>query len=240
MKEILKIEDLRVAWPGGEAVLDGVSLSLAEGRLTGIVGPSGGGKSTLCLAAAGIIPRLLSARVEGRILLAGRDLADLTLPEIAAQVGIVFQDPETQLFLPRVLNELAFGPENLALPVAEIRRRIGQAARDTGCEELLDANPNELSGGQQQIVALAAVLAMQPRVLILDEVTAQLDPESCRRIQDIIAALLDRGATVLMVEHNLDQLARAHELYCLREGRLEAVPGQVDEAWLERVYGEGP
>ncbi|HOB34977.1 MAG: ABC transporter ATP-binding protein [Firmicutes bacterium] len=240
MKAILTVEDLRVAWPGGQAVLDGVSLSLAAGRLTGIIGPSGGGKSTLCLAAAGIIPRLLPAEVQGRILLDGQNLADLTLPEIAARVGIVFQDPETQLFLPRVLNELAFGPENLALPVPEIWERIGRVARDTGCEELLDANPNELSGGQQQIVALAAVLAMQPRVLILDEVTAQLDPESCRRIQDIIAALLDRGTAVLMVEHNLDQLALAHELYCLRNGRLEAVPGQVDAAWLARVYGESP
>lgn len=238
MKPILEVEDLTVTWPGGGRVLDGISFSLAAGELVGIVGSSGGGKSTLCLTLAGIIPRQLDAEVGGQVRFLGQDLSVLSLPEITADLSLVFQDPETQLFLPRVMNELAFGPENLCIAVPEIRDRIAAVAQETGCQELLEANPNELSGGQQQIVALAAVLAMEPRLLILDEVTAQLDPESCQRIQDIIASLRQQGVAVLMVEHNLQQLLAADRILALKEGRLEAAAGEWDEAWLYRVYGD--
>lgn len=240
MNPVLAVRELTVTWPGGATVLDGISLSLAPGEMVGIVGPSGCGKSTLCLTLAGIIPRQLAATVAGEIRFLGRNLMELSLPEIASELGIVFQDPETQLFLPRVLNELAFGPENLCLPPPEIRARIEAVAGETGCRELLEANPNELSGGQQQIVALAAVLALEPKLLILDEVTAQLDPDCCRRIQAIIASLRRRGVAVLMVEHDLQQLLQADRILALRKGRLEAAAGEWDEAWLARVYGEAP
>lgn len=240
MIPILEVRNLTVTWPGGEQVLDQLSFTLAAGELVGIVGPSGGGKSTICLTLAGIIPRQLAAEVRGEIYFSGRSMTQLSLPEITAEVGIVFQDPETQLFLPRVMNELAFGPENLALPVPEIRARIEVVAEESGCTDLLEANPNELSGGQQQIVALAAVLAMGPKLLILDEVTSQLDPDSCQRIQEIIASLRRQGVAVLMVEHNLAQLLEADRIFSLREGRMEAASGDWDEAWLNRVYGEKP
>lgn len=238
MTSILEVRDLTVTWSGGRRVLDGLSFSLSAGELMGIVGPSGGGKSTLCLTMAGIIPRQLDAKVAGEVLFMGRDLFGLSLPEITADLGIVFQDPETQLFLPRVRNELAFGPENLCIEVPEIRERIAAVAQETGCAELLEASPNELSGGQQQIVALAAVLAMMPKLLVLDEVTAQLDSESCQRIQDIIASLRRRGVAVLMVEHNLQQLLAADRVLALKEGRLEAAAGEWDETWLSKVYGD--
>ncbi len=121
MKPILEVEDLTVTWPGGGRVLDGLSFSLAAGELVGIVGSSGGGKSTLCLTLAGIIPRQLDAEVGGQVRFLGRDLSVLSLPEITAELSLVFQDPETQLFLPRVMNELAFGPENLCIAVPAIR-----------------------------------------------------------------------------------------------------------------------
>lgn len=239
MNPVLEVKNLSVSWPGGGKVLDDLSFALAPGELTGVIGPSGCGKSTLCLALAGIIPRQLPGRVEGEIRLLGQELSGLSLAQIAANVGIVFQDPETQLFLPRVRNELAFGPENLGVAVPEIRERIGDAARAAGCEDLLEANPNELSGGQQQLVALAAVLAMNPRVLILDEVTSQLDPDSCRRIQAVVHAQLQQGTAVLMVEHNLDQLVHASRVLCIRAGKMElaAAGGSLDQELLARVYG---
>lgn len=240
MTPVLEATNLSVSWPRGGKIISDFTFSLAPGELVGVIGPSGCGKSTLCLALAGIIPRQLPCRVEGEIRLLGEDLAKLSLPEIASGLGIVFQDPETQLFLPRVRNELAFGPENLGIPAGQIRERMRDAARAAGCEDLLDANPNELSGGQQQLVALAAVLAMKPKVLLLDEVTSQLDPESCRRIQTVIANLLSQGTAVLMVEHNLDQLIHADRVLCLREGVVEvAVAGDFrDTELLTRVYGD--
>jgi len=189
---------------------------------------------------AGIIPRQLPGRVEGEISLLGRDLASLNLSQITTDLGIVFQDPETQLFLPRVMNELAFGPENLCISPREIRERIQIIAQETGCGKLLEANPNELSGGQQQLIALAAVLALEPKFLVLDEVTSQLDPQSCQRIQDIIAGLRRRGVAVLMVEHNLEQLVHADRILALKAGKLEiaATGEKMDAHALTRVYGD--
>jgi len=239
---VLEVIDLCVSWPQGERVLDALSFSLAPGELLGIIGPSGCGKSTLCLTLAGIVPRQLPARVDGIVRLGGRDLTDLSIGEITTDLGIVFQDPETQLFLPRVMNELAFGPENLCVPAPEIRERIQAVAGETGCLDLLEANPNQLSGGQQQIVALTAVLAMAPKVLILDEVTSQLDPLSCNRIQAIVASLRRRGVAILMVEHNLEQLCQADRVLSLKGGKMEvAAAGEglaLDEELLARIYGE--
>lgn len=239
MKPILTAENLCVSWQPGKWVLRDINFSLSAGELIGIIGPSGCGKSTLCLALAGIIPRQLPGQVAGKILLASQDLAALSLPEIAGNLGIVFQDPESQLFLPRVRNELAFGPENLCLPREEIADRVQRIAEELGCKDMLAANPNELSGGEQQLIALAAVLALEPKVLILDEVSAQLDPRTCQRLQAIILGLLQRGVAVLRVEHNLQQLAGANRILVIREGRLEeaAADDLEGEGGLSRVYG---
>ncbi|MDD2283018.1 MAG: ABC transporter ATP-binding protein [Eubacteriales bacterium] len=241
MSSVLVAEGLFVSWQPGDWVLRDINFSLAAGEVVGIIGSSGCGKSTLCLALAGIIPRQLPGQVEGKISLEGRDLAQFSLPQIAGCLGIVFQDPETQLFLPRVRNELAFGPENLCLPREEIAARIQRIAEEMGCRELLAANPNELSGGQQQLIALAAVLALEPKVLILDEVTAQLDPRTCQRLQAIVLDLRQRGMAVLMAEHNLQMLACADRILVLREGRMEeAAASDLDgEEGLSRVYGGG-
>lgn len=241
MRPILAAESLFVSWQRGKWVLQDVSFTLSAGELIGIIGPSGCSKSTLCLALAGIIPRQLPGQVAGKILLAGQNLDELSQPEIASRLGIVFQDPQSQLFLPRARNELAFGPENLCLPREEIAARVQRIAEEIGCLDMLAASPNELSGGQQQLIALAAVLALEPKVLILDEVTAQLDPRTCQRLQGIIRDLRRRGVALLMVEHNLQQLAAADHILVLREGRLEeAAAGDLEgEEGLSRVYGGG-
>lgn len=240
MKTVLAAESLFVSWQPGDWVLRDIGFSLYPGELVGIIGASGCGKSTFCLALAGIIPRQLPGQVEGKILLAGEDMAQLSLADIVGNLGIVFQDPDTQLFLTRVRNELAFGPENLCLPQDELAPRVHKIAKELGCQHLLAANPNELSGGQQQLVALASVLALEPKVLILDEVTSQLDPETCQRIQAIIRDLRQRHVAVLMVEHNLSQLAAADRILVLRDGTIEEAGELIGEGDLSRIYGGGP
>jgi energy-coupling factor transport system ATP-binding protein len=239
MKAVLAAESLSVSWQPGERVLREIYFSLFPGELVGVIGASGCGKSTFCLALAGIIPRHLPGQVEGKILLAGQDIAQLNRAEIAGALGIVFQDPETQLFLTMVKSEIAFGPENLCLPQREIAARVHRVAAELGCQHLLAANPNELSGGQQQLVALASVLALEPKVLILDEVTSQLDPDTTQRIQAIIEDLRRRQAAVLMVAHDLSQLATADRVLLLRDGALEAV-GELENQDLSKIYRGGP
>lgn len=239
--KLLEVNSLSVYWQEGSQVLEEISFSLTPGEFVGVIGPSGCGKSTLCMALSGIIPRQIPGRVEGEIKLLGKDLMDLSLPQITTNLGIVFQDPETQLFLPKVMNELAFGPENLCESVEEIRRRIQDISGQIGIEDLLTASPHQLSGGQQQIVALAAVLALEPKVLILDEVTSQLDPYSCQRIQDILVKLRQRGVAILMVEHNLGQLIKADRVLSLRAGAIDvAATGEElghNQELLNRIYG---
>lgn len=241
MKPLLEARGLSVCWQPGEWLLRDVDLTLFPGELSALVGPSGCGKSTLCLALAGIVPRQLPGQVAGKILLAGQDLGGLSLPQVASNLGILFQDPQSQLFLPWVRRELAFGPENLCLPQAEIRLRLEGMAARLGIEKLLAANPNQLSGGEQQLVALAAVLALAPKILILDEVSAQLDPDTRRRILAILAELLAEGLAVLMVEHDLQQLALARHIYLLKEENLSEIdPSDLaGEENLLRTYGGG-
>ncbi|MFY9114595.1 MAG: ABC transporter ATP-binding protein [Dethiobacteria bacterium] len=201
----------------GRKIIDKISFSLDEGEVLGIIGLSGCGKSTLCFALCGIIPHFIDGYMEGEVLLFGKNTTELTLPGIATRVGIVFQDPETQLFLPVVKNEIAFGPENICLLREEIARRITEVAHLTKIMHLLERNPNTLSGGEQQLVALSAVLALDPQLLILDEVSSQLDAEHCEMIFDIVSALKEKGRTIVMVDHNYERLAPADKLLALDE-----------------------
>lgn len=239
MKPVLAAERLSVSRQPGRWIIREANLSLAAGELVGVIGPSGCGKSTLCLALAGLIPRQVPGQVKGRVYLEGQDLANLSQPQIAANLGIVFQDPQTQLFLPRARGELAFGPENLCLPRKEIVRRLEKVAREIGCQDLLAASPDQLSGGEQQLVALAAVLTMEPRVLILDEVTSQLDPAASQGLLRAVRGRRGAGTAVLMVEHNLGHLEGADRVYLLRAGRLTEVADRdfTGEEDLDRLYG---
>lgn len=238
----LQVRNLSLAWQQGSSPLfQGISFSLYPGEIVGIIGNSGCGKSSLCLALAGIIPRQIPGIVQGELYVMGQSLQDMSLAQITAQVGIVFQDPETQLFLPRVLNELAFGSENLCVSPPEIWESINTIAAELGISNLLNTNPNQLSGGQQQLVALAAVLAMQSQVLILDEVTSQLDSAAAQRFQEIAARLRQRGVAILMVEHNLEQLRQANRIIALVDGRVEVAATAEElfsnESLLTRIYG---
>jgi energy-coupling factor transport system ATP-binding protein len=184
-----------------------VSFAVPEGETLLVLGPSGCGKSTLALCLNGMIPHVVAGELAGNVRVHGQSVANRSLAETVRQVGIVFQDPEAQLCMLRVDEEIAFGLENLALPAVEMPRRIQHALGLTGLECPGSTRIDWLSGGNKQRLALACVLAMEPSVLIFDEPTSNLDPAGARAVFETIARLKAVGRhTIVVVEHRLDQL----------------------------------
>jgi energy-coupling factor transporter ATP-binding protein EcfA2 len=208
------------------AVLDGVDLEVQAGRVVGLVGPNDAGKSTLCLVAAGLAPNAIGGRLEGSVLIDGDESVTLRSFEAAGRCGILFQNPQTQLSgtAVTVFEEVAFGPRNLGLDLADIVARVDWALAALGIGQLASREPGKLSGGQAQLVALAAVLALRPGLLVLDEPTSQLDPAGTRLVGDALARLAgETGTAILIAEHKTDLLARlSHEVVVLDGGRIVA------------------
>ncbi|CDK01901.1 ABC transporter related protein [Microbacterium sp. C448] len=200
------VTHLAVRYPdAASAAPDGVSFSVGPGEVVLILGPSGSGKSTLALSLNGLIPHAIPADISGSVLIDGRDTTQATVAELSPSVAMVFQDPDAQIVTSTVFDEVAFGPENLALPVPEVLSRAEASLRRVGLWERRDDNPDRLSGGGRQRLAIATALAMGSGLLVLDEPTANLDPQG---IDDVAAALTDVVAagerSVVLVEHNLD------------------------------------
>ncbi|GIJ06955.1 energy-coupling factor ABC transporter ATP-binding protein [Micromonospora andamanensis] len=193
----LDVRGVRYAYPDGHVALDGVDLTVARGERVALLGPNGAGKTTLVLHLNGIL-----TPTEGQIavggLTVGRDRA--TLAEIRRRVGIVFQDPDDQLFLPTVAEDVAFGPANLGLRGPELAARVDEALAAVGMSEHRDRTPHHLSFGQRRRVAVATVLAMRPEILVLDEPSSNLDPAARRELAGILRTL---PVTLLMVTHDL-------------------------------------
>ena len=237
MTTIVSINDLTYAYPPVEPeadpapVLQGVSLSLERGACLVLLGPTGAGKSTLCLSLNGTIPHLLGGTFSGSVSIAGLDTLGTKPGELSHAVGLVFQDPESQLFTMSVADEVAFGPEGLALPSHEIEERVQESLATLGIAHLCERSPLELSGGEQQRVALAAALALRPQVLVLDEPTASLDPLGKRSVLEAIKQLRDQmGMTILWVTQDIDAVPHlADRVAVLVDGRivLEGVPSHV-------------
>jgi energy-coupling factor transport system ATP-binding protein len=191
--------------------LRGVNLSIEPGRVVGLVGATGAGKSTLCLCAVGLAPSIVGGALTGTVKIDGLDTKETRAHELAQHAGILFQESQTQITSgsPSVWEEIAFGPRNLSLPRDEVVERTWAAIESFGLAELVDRDPTRLSGGQAQLVALAAVLALGPRYLVLDEPTSQLDPLGTRLVGDTLArAARETGVGVLIAEHKTDLLAR--------------------------------
>jgi len=237
LEPIITIENLTYAYPpltaGATAlpVLKGVSLSLRRGECLALLGPTGAGKSTLCLTLNGIIPHLTGGTFRGEVWVAGRNTKKSDPGELSQTVGLVFQDPESQLFNMTVEDELAFGPESLALSPHQIQTRIDEALEMMGISDLRHRSPLALSGGQKQRVALAAMLAMRPEVLVLDEPTASLDPAGKASVLEAILRLRgEAGMTILWVTQDVDQAVLiADRVAVLGQGRilLEGEPREV-------------
>ncbi len=211
--------------------LTDISLAVQEGGVVGIIGPTGSGKSTLIQLMNGLIKPF-----SGQVLVDGTDLAGLkgqALKEIRGKVGLVFQYPENQIFEETVAREIAFGPRNLGLSKDKIEEQVIKAMRFVGMdyEGFKDRSPFGLSGGQMRRVAIAGVLAMEPQVLILDEPTAGMDPQSRRDILDRIALIRKQwNMTVILVSHSMEDIARlAGQIFVLNEGKLvlEGTPREV-------------
>jgi energy-coupling factor transport system ATP-binding protein len=212
----------RYAGSSGPALTD-VTLDLREGEVIGVVGANESGKTTLCLVASGLAPRAIRGTLGGTVLVDGEDVSTWTMHRLVRLVGIGFQNPATQLsgVSRTVYEEIAFGPMNLGVPRSELTTRTSKALAAMRIEHLADRDPSRLSGGQMQLVAIAGLLAMRPKHLILDEPTAQLDPAGTQLVSDALGALAADGASILIAEHKTDLIARiCGRTLCLDGGRI--------------------
>lgn len=233
MEPILQIEDLTHTYSAGtpfqRSAVEGLSMTVGAGEFLGVIGHTGSGKSTLIQHLNGLLQP-----TSGRILLEGKDIwaEPKKIRDVRFKVGLVFQYPEYQLFEETVYKDIAFGPKNMGLGAEEIDRRVRDAATFVGLHEtLLDKSPFELSGGQKRRVAIAGVIAMEPKVLVLDEPTAGLDPQG----RDAILAQIQayhraKGAAVVLVSHSMEEIARnVDRIVVLSDGKvyMEGTPKQV-------------
>ena len=220
---LIETKSLTYTYPGAtKPSISDVSIKVEKGEFVLITGPSGCGKTTLCRTFNGLIPQFYQGELKGEIRVAELDAAKHPTYEMAKHVGLVFQNPENQLFALSVEKDVAFGLENLGYPRDEMRKRVDWALDLTGISDLRDRSPHEMSGGQQQRVAIAAVLAMQPEIIVLDEPTSFLDPLSAQKIFDVIHELNQKlGLTVILVEHRLDLTAKyANHIVIMDQGRV--------------------
>jgi energy-coupling factor transporter ATP-binding protein EcfA2 len=240
----IETRSLAYTYPGNkkESISD-ISIRIDKGEFTLITGPSGCGKTTLCRCFNGLIPHFYQGEMKGNLTVANLNVAEQPICELAKHVGLVFQNPENQLFALSVEKDVAFGLENLGVPREEMRKKVDWALELAGIYDLRERAPYELSGGQQQRVAIASVLAMQPEVIVLDEPTSFLDPLSARRIFEIIHELnRTLEITVVLVEHRLDLAAKyANHLIIMAEGKivLDGDPHEILRSEEARLIGVG-
>lgn len=223
MPKIVEVKGFTFYYSGStKPALTDIDLSIDEGEIVIIAGPSGCGKSTLLRSINGLIPHMYSGTYIGEVYVNNLKVSEHTISEIAKHVGYVFQNPENQIFMFSVERDVAFGLENLGLPREEIRRRVDWAIDLLGIREIAHRAPHEISDGQKQRVAIAGVLAMKARMLILDEPTSLLDPLSALDLINTVKYLHDTlNLTVIVVEHRLDLLVSiADRLVVMDEGRI--------------------
>jgi cobalt transport protein ATP-binding subunit len=208
MHHKIEVEGLRFSYPDGRAALRGVSLVVAPGEKVALVGPNGAGKSTLLLHLNGIL------RGEGSVRVAGLEIADANLGKIRAAVGLVFQNPDDQLFSPTVFDDVAFGPLHMGLPEPAVRARVQAALTAVDMDAYADRTSHHLSIGEKKRIAVATVLAMQPEILVLDEPTAGLDPRARRNLITLLRRL---DMTMLVSTHDIRMVAELFERTIIME-----------------------
>ncbi|MBG0790286.1 MAG: ABC transporter ATP-binding protein [Desulfovibrionaceae bacterium] len=237
----IDIRNLSFTHPAGKRpALDSLSLTIEPGRFTAVIGANNAGKTTLCHALSGVIPHLFPGTFEGRVRICGNDIAETPISKLALSVAFVMQNPESQLSGIRftVRDEIAFGLENQGVDRPEMLRRVDRALESTGLADLADRSPHHLSGGQLQKVALAAAIAVDTPVLILDEPTTFLDPASATEIFAILRRLKQNGKTIVVAEQRLDSVAlHADRVLGLHQGRL-ALDGPPEEVLVSPALRE--
>lgn len=223
-KPIIELRDYSYRYSSEEdLVLKHVTFTINEGDFVGVVGCNRAGKSTLCKSIVGIVPFVFGGDWDGEILVDGKSMNETRGKGVMDVVGIVFQDAESQFTQQTVEDEIAFAMCNFGYDRALMRERIQFAAEACGLADMLDRSPYRLSGGQQQRLAVACILALQPRVIILDESTSQLDPIGRDEIFRLVGQLHKAGKTIIMVDHNIEKIAEAvDKVLVLHEGELVA------------------
>jgi energy-coupling factor transporter ATP-binding protein EcfA2 len=221
---IVTVEHLTYRYPQTtRPALRDISLQIESGEFVALIGANGAGKSTLSYALSGFVPHFYQGEMSGRVTIAGLDTQTHSLEEIVIEAGLVFQNPSNQISGAKytVYEEVAFGLEQLGVPRDEMRARIDRALALANIADLADRSPFALSGGQQQRLALASIFAMQPKVLVLDEPTSQLDPVGSEQVFAVIRELCRQGITVVMAEHKLEWIAQfADRVIALADGEI--------------------
>lgn len=221
---VVNLHNVTYKYPLTEApALQNINLQVEEGEFVAVIGPNGAGKSTLCYTVAGFVPHFFKGELSGTVEVAGAESSKSQLHEWVLNAGLVFQNPFNQISGAKftVFEEIAFGLENIGVPRDEMKVRVEEAMRLTGISDLADRSPYSLSGGQQQRVALTSILVMQPKVLVLDEPTSQLDPIGTREVFGVIRTMAERGMTVVMAEHKVEWIANfADRVIALHEGQI--------------------
>jgi len=208
-------------------ILKNINIGLQSGKIIGIVGLSGSGKTTLMQILNGIIPKKIQGLYEGRVLIKGEDISKKEMGNISREIGTVFQDPDTQIIFSCVEDEMAFGPENLCIEKEDILKKIEEVLDILDIKHLRYRNPNKLSGGEKQLVVIASILTLDVNILILDECMSQIDDKGKVLIKKGIEKLRDSGKGIIMVEHDLDNLSIADDIFVLNEGELKIFEGTL-------------
>ena len=228
--KVFEIENICYSYPDGTKALKDLSFSVNEGEVLGIAGANGSGKSTLLMLMMGCLTPLA-----GKIIYDGDRLSKERLRGMRRETGLLFQDPDDQLFLPTVWEDVAFGPRNLGLAEEEVASRVRSALRDTGTEPLAERAPWKLSGGEKTLAALAGLFAMRPKTLLLDEPTSGLDPKSRRELIKIIAGT---KITAVIATHDLDMVMDVcHRVIIMKNGTIES-DGEVPGVLTDRKFME--
>ena len=220
---MIQIQDFSFTYKNGETpALQEISLTVPDGGFLGIIGPAGAGKTTLARAIAGIIPHHYPGDFYGSVTVNGLDTVDSTIVDLSRLVGMVFQDVESQIISPQVEDELLYGLENFGVPREEIPGRMEEALAKVGVSDLRERSIASLSGGQRQKVAIASIIALKPKILLLDEPTGELDPRSSRQIFSLLKELNEeQGITVILIEQKIMLLCEfARQLAVLSKGRI--------------------
>jgi len=221
MTALLEAKGLSFAYSGQECLLKNIDFNLSRGEIVGIMGDSGSGKTTFLNCLAGIIPHIYGGELKGSVMLLGEDISGMKLPGIAMKLGVLFQNPDTQLFSGAVEDDIVFGPENLCLPWSEIDGNLKNALAAAGIDEDKRAvPPKSLSGGEAQLAALAAAISLNPDVLLFDEAMSQLDRYGAYAVQACALKLKMEGKGIVMVEHDKRRLRIADRILYLEKGGL--------------------
>jgi len=230
---IIGLQNVAYKYPLTDSpALQNINLQVNEGEFVAVIGPNGAGKSTLCYTIAGFVPHFFKGEITGLVEVVGNESSKSSLSEWVLNVGLAFQNPFNQISGAKytVFEEIAFGLENIGVPRDEMKSRVVDTMKLTGISDLAGRSPYSLSGGQQQRVALTSILVMQPKVLVLDEPTSQMDPIGTREVFGVIRTLAEKGMTVVMVEHKVEWIANfADRVIALHEGKIlrEGKPDEV-------------